>query len=184
MKADAILLSENFKTASRPEGGSNPVVLTTKPFTRNHNKYSAKLDAFGEWVGFGLSDERIKLNDSSILGQQSGCLNGALFQQGGTNIKMRYSTSSSSESEKGVKRFGVGDVITVEADFDSIEVKYYVNGKNVGASSLEPVKQDLLQGKLFPAIDISKDTRVTLVPTKLASDMDRDLQLDFVSLGL
>lgn len=64
-KADVILLRDNDKEAYRPSGGrysvfvreclldSNPAVLTSKPFSKRHNKISMKVEKLSDWVCIG-----------------------------------------------------------------------------------------------------------------------------------
>ena len=102
---------------------------------------------------------------------------------------MRYPLATNSETEQNVQSLKTGDIVTVDIDFHAIEVKYYIDDQFVGKNSLLAVKDMLMEGnkelyktdrtgKIFPAIDISQDSQVSLVPRhklKIVDDLAEKL---------
>jgi len=171
IKAEAILLSKKYKTASRPTGeGSNPVVLTTKPFAPGRNKISVKAEHVGNWIGIGFCDENIVLNNDSVLGSQSQRLNSSFFHQSGTSLRLVYPPSAqvtpTSQELPVTDPIVSGDVVALEVDFTQVSVSYFLNEKFIGKFDLTPIEKELRKGKIFPAVNISQSTVVSLIPTR------------------
>jgi len=164
MKADAVIISRYSKTVSR-EGGSNPVVLTTKPFTPVHHAISIHVDNYtSDWLGIGFCDEKVTLQNGSTLSHQDHCINSAYYDP---STKIRLVVPDEQPQQKRNEKFiETGQTITVDIDFNNMRVYYYNNDTCVGSLNVKSIKQELLDGKIFPAVAFCPKTVLTIVKTR------------------
>jgi len=155
-KATVVELSNDNMMAKRSQGGNNPAVMTTEPLTRNSNYFVVEVIQLGNWVGVGIADMRFQLNGSKTLGQQTTGVNSSYFYQGSVKKLQMYGEKSIPDRDM----IRVGDLIAVKVDFDTNCIYYFNNDVQQGV--IRPTKAILQEGKVFPCIDLSSGTTVSI----------------------
>ncbi|PRP87627.1 hypothetical protein PROFUN_04654 [Planoprotostelium fungivorum] len=171
-KSKVIEIHEQGLVANRiTNEGNNPAVMTAQPFTRVSCYFSVKVLSMGPWMGIGVADRTFSLDDSKTLGEQRCGLNSSYFVQG----VLRQLQLFGEKIVDQVNPITVGDVISIHLDFDERRIHYYHN--HVKQGSLSCGKHELLEGSIFPCVDMSPNTSVSIVnfhspPASKLYDMD------------
>jgi len=157
-RSTAIDVIDDGNTAQRQQQlSSNPCIMTSKPFNRIKDSYEVEIKKRGLWIGVGLADNKLRLQNASTLGTQTQCVNSAFFCQDSTIIQMRCSMNETVQLQKKIE---VGDKIKVKVDFDNNSINYYRNGTLEGTVIS---RVNIEEGTLYPALNLSYDSTVSLV---------------------
>jgi len=157
-KAEPIDIEHCSLTASRKgTGGTNPAVSATRTLTRKINSFEVEIKDRGAWLGIGFCDIKYRLHMGSTLGTQTqfGSVNSSFFCQDSTLLQMSGVSSVNVEP-----KLATGDRVKIEIDFDINTVYYYRNGILQGFLRSE---SPLEEGKLYPCVNLSRNTTVTFV---------------------
>jgi len=157
-KAAAIQLKDNNQTAYRvalPKG-SNPAVICNWPLTPQNNHFCVEVKAVGEWIGIGVCDNQLSVNNSRIVGTQEKGINSSyFFQRSGIHaLHLR-----GGKSKEHVKPIIAGDILDVVVQFDKNKICYFNNGEFQGKLTS---RKPLLPGVLYPCANLAIGSEVTL----------------------
>jgi len=155
-KADAINVSPDGLTAGRSSAsaaGKNPAVLATSALNKAHPNFRVQVKKLGKWIGIGIADSKFKLNDSVIIGGQTGSVNCGYFCQKSYKIHMM------NDQRKAASRINESDTVDVAIDFDNQNIFFWLNEQLQGYVHSSVL---LEEDQLFPCVNISSGTEVVL----------------------
>jgi hypothetical protein len=149
-KAPSIILSDDLLTVSRePLKGMNPLILTKFPLTKKKNQFQIIVKTLGNWIGIGVGESQLLVENGKTLGTQSKCINSSYFFQ---NTGIRRIQMYGEKSIDTVKSIESGDIIDIKIDFTTNRIIYFNNGQLQGW--ITPHKP-LIEGILYPCVNFS-----------------------------
>jgi len=157
-KAPQISISEDGLVARRTiSSGQNPAVKTSLAITRDRNRFRVKINHLGHWIGIGLADSNFVTSGNKTLGTQSLGINTGYFWQNTGIHKIQMHGEVSTD----VDELQVSDIVDVYVSFELQMVFYFRNEILQGWIILS--KQTISEGSLFPCINMSLGTEVSLL---------------------
>ncbi|PRP83883.1 hypothetical protein PROFUN_08914 [Planoprotostelium fungivorum] len=156
-KSTGLSLVDDSITATRPqqESPANPCVMSKLPFNRIKDSYEVTIRNKGTWLGIGVSDSNLRLQNESTLGKQRHGFNSAFFCQDTTVLQTKGHLDVQVQ-----QALQTGDRLKVKIDFEQKRVLYYRNGKLEGVvNSKVPLKE----GELYPVVNLSFTSSVSFV---------------------
>jgi len=156
-KAEELVISPSGKTVSRPTTlGSNPAILSTRPFSKSRNFFEVCIDSMGDWVSIGVSTSKLKVDGGGVLDR-------SLFFQGSS--KLQYPGSYVTEiSGKRIPDLKQNDIVGIGLDVETKKLSFSLNGKHLQFANLFASEGEELRkaGELwFPALGLSHNTQVS-----------------------
>jgi len=162
-KAPPLNVSNRSRTVGRPsQDGINPIVRTSKPFTRARNYIEIVVEEVGSWFRCGVADPAVLLDDGNLLGGQNHSFNIGYCKSGSI-----YSCYSGKMEKKLPaieirKRVVSGCRLGIQWDQDQRTFFFYFDG--VLVESVSFLFPETATSNLFPTVQLSYCSQVSINP--------------------
>jgi len=162
-KAIPLEVSNMHRTVSRPsQDGINPIVRTTKPFTKYRNYIEIIVEEVGTWFRCGVADVGVALDDGNLLGGQGqGTFNMGYCKSGSIYYSFRGKMDKTLPSPDVRKRVVSGCRIGIHWDQPNRTFFFYFDGQLIASLELTH-REELTSIDLFPTIQLSYTSKVTI----------------------
>jgi hypothetical protein len=198
-KASPLKVDHMNRTVSRPsQEGINPIVRTTKPFTRYRNYVEIIIERVGTWFRCGVADTEVALDDGNLLGGQGQGVNIGYCKSGSLYYSYYGHMNKKITSIDVRKRIVSGCRLGIHWDPDTHKFGFYFDGElveslqllgkpiptssNSSAKNGNPQWEDLA---LYPTVQLSYTSQVTInhkychrpptIPTSSSKEASQDI---------
>jgi len=138
----------------------HPTIMCHQPFSLEHNSFRVKVLQISYVIAVGVSDRRLKLNSSKVVGAQAQGFNCSLLWCYSKPISICVNGQSALYSYVH-QTISAGDIIEVRLDYENNTIIFFHNGKETGKL---PLKKFILKDyELYPCVSMHAPSAVLLV---------------------